>query len=314
MPTRAPGACSALRRPPRARCATIWWPGISGSRRAAELAVEDVQVGAADAARVDLDEHVARAGSGSSSGSGSSRACSGRPGSSRTIARTAASSTLEGMAARTDIFDLDRLKLSSGEGRRLDARGGARLLRVRRHRVRRGARRRSTSTLDVSRMTHDGYSLRLRFSAALVGPCMRCLEAAAPSVDVDAREVDQPGGGEELRARTCTDEELDLGPVGARRLRARAARPGRLPRGLRRPVPGVRREPQRRSRARARARARPALGQAARAAPRVAQGRPASTGLSNSPATASMRTSSPRPPRTLRASRRRPMRLKPAFS
>ena len=46
----------------------------------------------------------------------------------------------------------------------------------------------------------------------------------------------------------------------------------------------------------------------------LAQRRAARTGLSNSLATASMRTSSPRRPITVRESRRRPMRLKPAFS
>jgi hypothetical protein len=53
---------------------------------------------------------------------------------------------------------------------------------------------------------------------------------------------------------------------------------------------------------------------AARGGRLLAQRRAASTGLSNSLATASMRTSSPRRPNTDRASRRRPMRLKPAFS
>ena len=43
-----------------------------------------------------------------------------------------------------------------------------------------------------------GYALRLRFTAALSGPCMRCLKDAAPSVEVEAREVDDPGEGEEL--------------------------------------------------------------------------------------------------------------------
>ena len=47
-------------------------------------------------------------------------------------------------------------------------------------------------------MTRGGYALRLRFGASLHGPCMRCLEPAVPQVAVDAREVDQPGGGEEL--------------------------------------------------------------------------------------------------------------------
>ena len=52
--------------------------------------------------------------------------------------------------------------------------------------------------LDVSHMT-SGYALRMRYSVQLDGPCMRCLEDAgrAPT-EVDAREVDQPGGGEDL--------------------------------------------------------------------------------------------------------------------
>ena len=63
--------------------------------------------------------------------------------------------------------------------------------------------------LDVSRTT-TGFSLRLRFSAELDGPCVRCLEPAGRDVDVDAREVDQPGGGEELSSPYLDDQELDL--------------------------------------------------------------------------------------------------------
>jgi uncharacterized protein len=64
--------------------------------------------------------------------------------------------------------------------------------------------------LDVSRMTGGGYSLRLRFDAGISGPCMRCLEPAAPVISVDAREVDQPGGGDELSSPYLHDEQLDL--------------------------------------------------------------------------------------------------------
>jgi uncharacterized protein len=39
---------------------------------------------------------------------------------------------------------------------------------------------------------------------------MRCLEPATPSFAVDAREVDQPGGGEELTSPYISDGELDL--------------------------------------------------------------------------------------------------------
>ena len=52
--------------------------------------------------------------------------------------------------------------------------------------------------LDISRTTGQGYSLRLRFSAALHGPCMRCLEPADANYEIDAREISQPGAGDEL--------------------------------------------------------------------------------------------------------------------
>jgi uncharacterized protein len=113
------------------------------------------------------------------------------------------------MAARTDSLDLATLGLASGEGRRLTlgvAPGsfdfGGTNYEVEPAQV--------DATLDVSRMTHGGYALRLRFAAGLTGPCMRCLEPAEPKVAVDAREVDQPGGGEELRSPYVEGEELDL--------------------------------------------------------------------------------------------------------
>jgi uncharacterized protein len=115
------------------------------------------------------------------------------------------------MSQRTDSFELGRLGLTSGEGRRLDLfvhvdpfdYGGSpyavepELLPVR---------------LDVSRTTGSGWALRLRFRAGLSGPCMRCLEPADPSFDVDAYEVHQPGGGEELTSPYLDAEgaELDL--------------------------------------------------------------------------------------------------------
>jgi uncharacterized protein len=64
--------------------------------------------------------------------------------------------------------------------------------------------------LDVSRMVGNGYALRLRFAATLSGACMRCLKDAAPSIEVDAREVDRPGGGEELSSPYLDEETLDL--------------------------------------------------------------------------------------------------------
>jgi uncharacterized protein len=113
------------------------------------------------------------------------------------------------MAQRTDIFSLGRMGLTSGEGRRLDLNvalapldlGGERytpdpeLVPVR---------------LDISRTTGNGYALRLRFSATLTGPCMRCLGPAAPSFDIDAREVNQPGAGDEDLSSPYVDADEDL--------------------------------------------------------------------------------------------------------
>jgi len=103
------------------------------------------------------------------------------------------------MPQRTDVFDLERLHLRSGEGRRLD-------LAVPLQGLEYGGSpyavtpSPAAATLDVSRTTHNGYALRLRFSATLEGPCMRCLEPAAPTLEVDAREVSVPGGGDELQS------------------------------------------------------------------------------------------------------------------
>jgi uncharacterized protein len=109
----------------------------------------------------------------------------------------------------TDKLDLESLHLSAGEGRRLELAveveplvlGGERYVAQPPH---------LTVTLDVSRMVGHGYALRLRFAAALAGPCMRCLTGAAPEVEVDAREVDRPGGGEELSSPYIRGETLDL--------------------------------------------------------------------------------------------------------
>ena len=114
------------------------------------------------------------------------------------------------MPPRTDSFDLGALRLSSGEGRRLDLGAALGFFDF-------GGERYATDPspvplrLDVSRMTGGGYSLRVRFEAALDGPCMRCLGEAAPTVAVDAREVDQPGGGDELTSPYVDGEVLDLG-------------------------------------------------------------------------------------------------------
>ena len=114
------------------------------------------------------------------------------------------------MAQRTDIFDLGRLSLHSGEGRRIDTAVTVDPLAFGGQTYETGERD-VPVRLDVSR-TMGGYALRLRFSVQLDGPCMRCLEAAQRSIDVDAREVDQPGSGDddELTSPYLTRDELDL--------------------------------------------------------------------------------------------------------
>jgi DUF177 domain-containing protein len=106
-------------------------------------------------------------------------------------------------------FDLAGLRLAAGEGRRLELRVPIAPLSLA------GERYLSEPALvpvqlEVSRMLGGGYALRLSFTAAIAGPCMRCLKDAAPPVDVDVREVDRPGEGEELESPYVSEEKLDV--------------------------------------------------------------------------------------------------------
>jgi uncharacterized protein len=113
------------------------------------------------------------------------------------------------MALRTDTFDLAGLRLTSGEGRRLE-------LGVAIDPFELGGERYAVAPpvipvrLDISRTTGSGYALRLAFQASLTGPCMRCLSDAAPVFEVEAREVSQPGEGDELESPYVQDGVLDL--------------------------------------------------------------------------------------------------------
>jgi uncharacterized protein len=113
------------------------------------------------------------------------------------------------MPIRTDAFDLAGLRLSSGEGRRLELdvtidpfELGGQLYAVVPALV--------PARLDISRTTGSGYALRLRLEATLEGPCMRCLQPATPTYSVDAREAHQPGAGEELESPYVQDGVLDV--------------------------------------------------------------------------------------------------------
>jgi len=110
------------------------------------------------------------------------------------------------VAARTDTFDLGTLALRAGDGRRLDLSVALDDLVLAGQRY---AGHEVPVRVDASRTT-TGWALRLRFEAELSGPCMRCLEPAERAVAVDAREIDQPGGGEEMASPYLDGDELDL--------------------------------------------------------------------------------------------------------
>lgn len=111
--------------------------------------------------------------------------------------------------APAHALNLDRLRLSSGEARRIE-------LAVPLARFSFGGESyeprpgRVPVTLDVTRTTGSGHSLRLRFATVLAGPCMRCLQEADAEIEVDGREISQPGEVDELASPYVTDGELDL--------------------------------------------------------------------------------------------------------
>ncbi len=109
------------------------------------------------------------------------------------------------MAAKTDTFDLGRLRLNPGEGRRVD-------LSVAFEPLKFGDEAYTADPadllLDVSRMSNSGFSLRLRLETDVHGPCMRCLEDAVIHQPVDAWEIDQPGGGDDLTSPYVDDHDV----------------------------------------------------------------------------------------------------------
>lgn len=118
-------------------------------------------------------------------------------------------------AASGGCFDLNRLRLAAGDGRRLELTAALEPFSFggQRYRV---VPQPLPVVLELSRTAH-GYALRLRFTAALDGPCMRCLGPAMARFEVDAREVWQPGAVEEPGSSVELDSPyldggvLDLG-------------------------------------------------------------------------------------------------------
>jgi uncharacterized protein len=113
------------------------------------------------------------------------------------------------MSARTDTFDLGPLHLRAGEARNIDLEVPLDHFELSNERY--DVRPTPIPVrLDATRMTGGGWSLRMRLSASLNGPCMRCLEPAEPTFEVDAREVDQPGDGPELDSPYVDGEVVDV--------------------------------------------------------------------------------------------------------
>ncbi len=110
---------------------------------------------------------------------------------------------------KPDVLDLSSFRLHAGEARRLELTvaldalelGGERYLAQPQNPV---------ATLDISRMSAGGYAMRLRFTASLTGPCMRCLAEASPQISVDAREVEVPDNGEDLDSPYLAGDLLEL--------------------------------------------------------------------------------------------------------
>jgi DUF177 domain-containing protein len=113
------------------------------------------------------------------------------------------------MPLRTDTFDLGGLNLHAGEARRIDLGVAIDPLTLAGERYPVGPKQ-VPARLEIARTTGAGYALRLRFDATLDGPCMRCLKPATPTFSVDAREVSQPGEGEELSSPYVDGDVLDL--------------------------------------------------------------------------------------------------------
>ena len=173
------------------------------------------------------------------------------------------------------IIDLSRLTLAHGEGKRLEVPVALERFELA------GQTYKANPVapkvrLEVSRPS-NGFAFRLNFPVHLEGPCMRCLEPAARGREGGGRGLAQagaagprpPGRGARDRPgrdrRPGTDQPLRLRrrarhrPLGPRRDDPRPPDPHPLPPRLRRPLPDLRRVPQRQP-ARARAASRRPLG------------------------------------------------------
>jgi len=108
-----------------------------------------------------------------------------------------------------NTIDLSTLALKPGGGRRLDLELIPEPLELGGETYDFGAEP-APGRLDVSR-TSSGHAMRLELRAKLFGRCMRCLTPAEFEVEVESREIDQPGTGDEELASPYVDGgELDI--------------------------------------------------------------------------------------------------------
>ena len=107
------------------------------------------------------------------------------------------------------VFDISRLNLSSGEGKRLELPVELAPLDLggQTYRAKPPA---PTVRLEASRHS-SGFAFKLNFAVHIEGPCMRCLEPAAIDLEVEAREIDQNDTADsELRSPYLHEDELDI--------------------------------------------------------------------------------------------------------
>src|SRR5688500_3155070 len=112
--------------------------------------------------------------------SGSEWNCGTTPGNLSRQVPSNRHSTVEAMAQKADTLDLSRFVPAPGDGRRVDVdvAPGRLVYGGQPYEIEGGT---TPVRLDLSRTT-SGYALRLRFDAALAGPCVRCLEPASQAV------------------------------------------------------------------------------------------------------------------------------------
>ena len=116
---------------------------------------------------------------------------------------------LRRMPQRTDLFDLGRLGLTSGEGRRwtctsMSTRSNTAARRT--PSIRSWCPCAWTSPAPPATAGRCGCASTRRIE----GPCMRCLDPANPTYAVDSYEVHQPGAGDADLLSPYMGEELDL--------------------------------------------------------------------------------------------------------